>query len=222
MHAIRPVSVPRLHRAYSSVFTGFPPNFFAEHSMSSTPPASPTPFPATPYKPRYDKWPYNTHDFQRQDESADGIFYRQPRLVTHIDDAAIARLTAYYATVLPPAGRILDLCTSWKSFYPPATKAAVQRGDVEVFGVGLNAEEMALNGLFLGPERWRVLDLNRPPHDVREAWPGSEVQFDAVTCVVSVDYLKEPREVCGKLREAAREGGGFTWRLVIAVFRIRW
>ncbi|KAF1359855.1 hypothetical protein EJ07DRAFT_118145 [Lizonia empirigonia] len=175
--------------------------------MSSTPPPSPTPFPATPYKPRYDKWPYSSHDFQRQDKSADGIFYRQPRLVTHIDDPAIARLTAYYATVLPPTGRILDLCTSWKSFYPPATKAAVQRGDVEVFGVGLNAEEMALNGLFLGPERWRVLDLNRPPHDVREAWPGSEVQFDAVTCVVSVDYLKEPREVCGKLREATREGG---------------
>ncbi|KAJ4354957.1 hypothetical protein N0V95_003366 [Ascochyta clinopodiicola] len=175
--------------------------------MSTTSAPSQTPFPATPYKPRYDKWPYNASDFRRQDENDDGIFYRQPRLVTHIDDPAIERLTAYYDTVLPSKGKILDLCTSWKSFYPSTTKSLVQKNDVEVFGVGLNAEEMALNGLFQGKERWRVMDLNKAPHDARAGWPGQDLTFDAVTCVVSIDYLNKPLEVCKKLLEATKEGG---------------
>lgn len=209
MRTTRPASATLFiqRRAYSSVFGGFPPNFFAEHTMSSTSAPSSTPFPATPYKPRYDKWPYNSYDFQRQDENDDGIFYRQPRLVTHIDDPAIERLTAYYDTVLPATGRILDMCTSWKSFYPSSIKSAVQKNDVEVFGVGLNAEEMALNGLFQGKERWRVMDLNKAPHDAREGWPGQNLKFDAVTCVVSIDYLNHPLEVCKKLLESTKEGG---------------
>ena len=36
------------------------------------------------------------------DESDDEIFYEQPRLVTHIDDKAIAALTAYYAKEIAP------------------------------------------------------------------------------------------------------------------------
>lgn len=206
---IRPAPVTRLlqHRSYSSVFNGFPPNFFAEASMSSNNAQSSTPFPATSYKPRYDNWPYNASDFQRQDENDDGIFYRQPRLVTHIDDPAIARLTAYYDAVLPTKGRILDMCTSWKSFYPSSIKSAVQKNDVEVFGVGLNAEEMALNGLFQGKERWRVMDLNKPPHDPRAGWPGQDLRFDATTCVVSIDYLNKPLEVCRNLLDATKEGG---------------
>jgi hypothetical protein len=201
-----PTRLPH-YRTYSSVFNGFPPNFFAEAIMGlpSSAPSS-TAFPATPYKPRYDKWPYNTSDFRRQDENDDGIFYRQPRLVTHIDDAAIARLTSYYDTVLPKKGKILDMCTSWKSFYPSSTKTAVQNGDVEVFGVGLNAEEMALNGLFQGEKRWMVMDLNKPPHDPRAGWPKEELKFDAVTCVVSIDYLNHPLDVCKNLLYGANEG----------------
>ena len=102
----------------------------------------------------------------------------------------------------------MDMCTSWKSFYPSAIKEAIQRGELEVFGVGLNREEMALNGVFMGKqERWRVLDLNSPPHDVRVGWEGKELEFDATTCVVSVDYLNKPLEVCKKLLEATKEGG---------------
>jgi SAM-dependent methyltransferase len=167
-----------------------------------------SPFPATPYSPRYDKWPYNDSDFVRYDENDDGVFYRQPRLVTHIDDPSIARLTQYYDAALPKQGRIMDMCTSWKSFYSPSIKEAIQKGELEVFGVGLNAEEMALNGVFQGPDRWRVLDLNKPPHDARAGWErGQDLQFDAVTCVVSIDYLNKPLGVCKKLLEATKEGG---------------
>ena len=204
-----PLRVPRLShvRAYSSIFNGFPPNFFAEASMSSDQTPSPTPFPAKLYRPRYERWPYNASDFQRQDENDDGIFYRQPRLVTHIDDPAIERLTAYYDTVLPTKGKILDICTSWKSFYPPSSKSAVQTGDIEVYGVGLNAEEMSLNGLFQGEKRWRVMDLNKAPYDPRAGWLGQDLTFDATTCVVSIDYLNHPVEVCKNIWDATNEGG---------------
>jgi hypothetical protein len=164
------------------------------------------PFPATPYKPKYDNWPYKDSDFERYDEDDDGVFYRQPRLVTHIDDPSIARLTEYYGTVLPTKGRIMDMCTSWKSFYPSVTKSAVQSKELEVLGVGLNAEEMKLNGVF---KEWRVLDLNKAPHDVRSGWGETEkdIKFDAVTCVVSIDYLVKPLEICRNLLDATNEGG---------------
>lgn len=171
------------------------------------------PFPATPYKPTYDNWPYEESDFQRYDEDDDGVFYQQPRLVTHIDDPSIARLTQYYGTVLPKKGTIMDMCTSWKSFYPFETKSAVQKKELEVFGVGLNAEEMKLNGVF---KEWRVLDLNKPPYDVRAGWEGKgkDMKFDAVTCVVSIDYLNKPLEICRSLLDATNEGG--TVHLVIS------
>lgn len=164
-------------------------------------------FPSTPYKPKYDKWPYNASDFQRYDENDDGVFYRQARLVTHIDDPSIARLTQYYDTVLPREGTIMDMCTSWKSFYPFAIKESVQKKELEVFGVGLNAEEMKLNGVFQDTEHWRVMDLNKTPHDVRAGWKDKGLDFDAVTCVVSIDYLNKPLEICKKLLEATKEGG---------------
>lgn len=172
-------------------------------------------FPVTPYTPKHTTWPYTPSDFQRADESPDPLFYTQPRLVTHIDDAAIARLTAYYDTVLPLKGRILDLCTSWTSFYPASTARGVQDGQLEVFGVGLNAEEMKRNPVFGNDQHWRVLDLNQPPYDARAAWEvGRELSFDAVTCVVSIDYLTHPREVCEKLLDAVKEGGSI--QLVIS------
>jgi hypothetical protein len=171
--------------------------------MASAASVGSEPFPAASYTPAYDKWPYDASDFTRYDEDDDGVFYRQARLVTHIDDASIARLTEYYGTVLPTKGRIMDMCTSWKSFYPFGIKEAVQRKDLEVYGVGLNAEEMKLNGAL---KEWRVLDLNKAPHDVRSGW-GEDLKFDATTCVVSIDYLNKPLEICRNLLDATNEGG---------------
>lgn len=82
-------------------------------------------FPSVLYKPKYDTWPYSAQDFERSDETPDAQFYSEARLFTHIDDAAIARLKQYYETVLPRTGKILDLCTSWNSYYPTAVKKAV-------------------------------------------------------------------------------------------------
>jgi hypothetical protein len=197
-------------RTSSSSNYKFPYNYFSEHtplSISSRHFASNVMFPATSYRPKYDRWPYDSSDFKRYDESDDGIFYNQPRLVTHIDDNAVNALTRYYDTTLPREGKIMDVCTSWKSFYPTEVKDAVQKGQLEVYGIGLNAEEMGLNGVFQNNERWRVMDLNRPPHDVRSAWPQQDLKFHAITCVVSIDYLNRPLEVCKNLLEATVEGG---------------
>ncbi|KAA8621491.1 hypothetical protein PtrSN002B_010993 [Pyrenophora tritici-repentis] len=174
--------------------------------MASTSIVGPV-YPAVSYKPKYDNWPYNDSDFIRYDENDDSLFYQQPRLVTHIDDPAIARLTQYYDTALPKSGKIMDMCTSWKSFYPSSIIEAIQKKELEVFGVGLNAEEMSLNSVFQDPDHWRVMDLNKPLNDVRSGWQGQGLEFDAVTCVVSIDYLNKPLQICKNLLDATKEGG---------------
>src|SRR5919197_417398 len=75
--------------------------------------------------------------FRRYDESPDWLFYRQPRLVTHIDDGAIAAVTQLYRELLPPGGAILDLMSSWVSHLPPEV------GYRRVVGLGMNAQELA-------------------------------------------------------------------------------
>ena len=91
--------------------------------------------------------------FAREDESADAGFYRQPRLVTHIDDATIAALTDFYAEFLPPASRVLDLMSSLVSHLPDEDFGCVA-------GLGMNAEELAANPRLTD----RVVhDLNEEP-----------------------------------------------------------
>lgn len=175
--------------------------------MSTTTSPSTSTFPAIPYISKHTTWPYHPADFQRADSSPDKQFYSQPRLVTHIDDPSIARLTRYYDAVLPRKGAILDMCASWKSFYPVDVKEAVHKRELDVYGVGLNAEELSANQIFRDEECWRIVDLNQDPHDPRSGWDGKEIPFDAVTCGVSIDYLVQPLEVCAKVRDAMEDGG---------------
>ncbi|OAL44505.1 hypothetical protein IQ07DRAFT_577993 [Pyrenochaeta sp. DS3sAY3a] len=175
--------------------------------MSTHPPSLP-PFPSKPYTPTHTTWPYTPLDFTRHDSSPDTLFYLTPRFVTHIDAPAARRLTAYYASVLPCRGAILDLCASWTCFYPTHINQGVKNGDINVYGIGLNAAELGANTAFRGPGYWRVLDLNAPPYDVRgAAWSAQgDVRFDAITCAVSIDYLTHPLEVCSSLLGAAKAG----------------
>jgi SAM-dependent methyltransferase len=125
--------------------------------------------------------------FRRADEAADEAFYTEPRLVTHIDPAAIAAVTALYREFFPPGGAILDLMSSWVSHLPPDV---VYR---EVVGVGLNAEELAANPRLT---QWRVHNLNTRP-----ALPFGDAAFDGAAICVSVQYLTQPARV---FREVAR------------------
>ena len=98
--------------------------------------------------------PLRPEHFKRYDESPDPEFYAQPRLVTHIDDAAIAAAGAFYARVLPAGGKVLDLMTSWVSHLPDASRYT------GVAGLGMNAEELMANPQLT---EWVVHDLNANP-----------------------------------------------------------
>ena len=73
--------------------------------------------------------------FTKLDAEDDELFYEPPRLVCHIDDGAIAALTAFYRSLLPPE---IDYA--------------------EVIGHGMNATELAANPRL---SRWFVQNLNQ-------------------------------------------------------------
>ena len=131
-----------------------------------------------------DDWPPGF--FDRADPTDDAVFYRPPRFVTHIDDGAVAAVTALYDELGVPDGRVLDLMSSWVSHL--SRKPA---GGLTV--LGMNVAELRANPL---TDRYVVQDLNADP-----TLPFGDAAYDAVLCCVSVDYLVRPVEV---LREAAR------------------
>ena len=133
------------------------------------------------------------HFFRRMDESADELFYSIPRLVTHIDDGAIAAVTQLYREYFPRAGAVLDLMSSWVSHLPPE----IEYG--RVVGLGMNAEELAANPRL---DRWVVHDLNASP-----VLPFTDAEFDAGSICVSVDYLISPIEVLRDVGRVVKPGG---------------
>ncbi|MBV1691598.1 methyltransferase domain-containing protein [Novosphingobium sp. G106] len=133
--------------------------------------------------------------FGRQDEGDDLAFYAPPRLVTHIDDGAIAALTKCYRDLLPAGGTVLDLMSSWVSHLPPELELA------ECVGHGMNAVELKANPRLT---RWFVQDLNRD-----STLPLDAAAFDAALCCVSVQYLQQPIAVFTEVRRVLRPGAPF-------------
>jgi SAM-dependent methyltransferase len=138
---------------------------------------------------------FSAADFDRLDPRPDSTFYDLPRLVVHIDDGAIAAVTALVRRLAPPGGRVLDLMSSYRSHLPADVAVA------EVVGVGLNAEEMAANPQLTS---WRVHDLNAEP-----TLSEPEATFDLALCTVSVQYLVQPLEVFAAVRRVLRPDGVF-------------
>ncbi len=130
--------------------------------------------------------------FERADEGDDGLFYAPARLVSHIDDSAVAALSAFYGERLTPGGAVLDLMSSWVSHLPPDPPLG------DVIGHGMNAEELAANPRLT---RWWVQDLNR---DARLPLP--DAGLDAALCCVGVQYLQRPVEVFAEVRRSLRSG----------------
>lgn len=127
------------------------------------------------------------NSFRRYDETPDEEFYREPRIVTHIDDRAIAAVTQLYREYFPEGGAVLDLMSSWVSHLPP--EVSYRR----VVGLGMNEEELHRNPRL---DAYVIQNLNTEPH-----LPFGEAEFDGAGICVSVDYLTRPVEV---LREAGR------------------
>ncbi len=136
-----------------------------------------------------------SHLFRRQDESPDGAFYREPRFVTHIDDATMDALTQLYREVLTPGADVLDLMSSWVSHLPEDVRYG------RVAGLGLNERELAGNPRL---DDYAVHDLNRNPE-----LPYPEASFDFVVNAVSVQYLTRPIEVFASVARVLRPGGTY-------------
>ena len=133
--------------------------------------------------------------FRKIDDTDDSVFYAPARLVTHIDAAAIAALTAFYSSAIPSGGVILDLMSSWVSHLPPDLAAG------EIIGHGMNAVELAANPRL---SRWFVQDLNRDP-----VLNLADAQCDAALCCVSVQYLQNPIAVFAEVVRVLRPGAPF-------------
>ena len=151
--------------------------------------------------------------FARIDEGDDAEFYEPARLVYHIDNHAVAVLTALYREILPAGGVLLDLMSSWVSHLPPDVDYA------EVIGHGMNAEELAANPRL---SRWFVQNLNRDP-----VLPLADASADAAMICVSVQYLQQPVAVLREVERVLRPGGliviSFSnrcfWTKAVAVWR---
>jgi SAM-dependent methyltransferase len=130
--------------------------------------------------------------FARADETPDPSFYDPIRLVTHIDDRAIAAVGALYRE-LAIDGEVLDLMSSWVSHFASRPRSLTV--------LGMNAAELARNPM---ADARIVHDLNADP-----TLPFADATFDAAVCCVSVDYLVRPVAVFRDLGRVLRPGGGF-------------
>jgi SAM-dependent methyltransferase len=141
--------------------------------------------------------------FTRADENEDGVFYARPRLVNHIDDAAVAVIAGLYGRLIPLQAEVLDLMGSWRSHLPEALPLKA------LAVLGMNPDELNANPR--ASERV-VHDLNLQP--VLPFGPG---RFDAVVCTVSVEYMVRPFEVFDEVARVLKPGGAF-----ILTFSNRW
>ena len=130
--------------------------------------------------------------FDRADPSSDAEFYSWPRIVTHIDAAAIAAVSDLYEE-LAVEGEVLDLMGSWVSHFRRTPEALTV--------LGMNAEELAAN-----PQASATVihDLNTDPR-----LPFASASFDAAVCCVSVDYLTQPVEVFADVARVLRPDAPF-------------
>jgi SAM-dependent methyltransferase len=136
--------------------------------------------------------PFPDGFFARDDDTDDRDFYAPVRLVTHIDDGAIAAVGALYDE-LGLRGRVLDLMSSWVSHFQAAPEQLVT--------LGMNAYELANNAQAIGGV---VHDLNAHPR-----LPFRDESFDAAVCCVSVDYLVRPVDVFRAVNAVLRPGAPF-------------
>ncbi len=139
--------------------------------------------------------PFQPDDFVRLDASPDPEFYRMPRKVVHIDDAAIAAVKQFVHEVFPANGVVLDLLSSWRSHWPPGLPAK------RLVGLGLNAVEMADNPDL---DDYVVHDVNADPH-----LPFADAMFDAAILSVSIQYLIKPVDVFQEVNRCLQPGGVF-------------
>ena len=133
--------------------------------------------------------------FARIDETDDRLFYTDPRIVTHIDDNAVAAIKEFFGQTLPRNAAILDLMSSAFSHLPEGFPT--QR----MVGLGLNAVELHVNPVL---DEHVIHDLNADP-----TLPFDDGEFAAVIMTVSMQYLTKPVEVFREVHRILQPDGPF-------------
>lgn len=211
--------VNRLSRPFTYTTAIRSASIFAGLMSASSTAETPTTIPVSvrKYTPKNPDapFPYTKADLTPTENGGDASFYRVPRIVTHIDNNAIATVRNYYAKELPTSGTILDFCSSWISHYPQNVEEAAAagrggkgEGGLTVLGMGMNKTELSQNPVL---HAWCVQDLNEDPVIKLPATEADRQDvsplLDAATCVVSIDYLTKPIELLTTLRELTKDGG---------------
>lgn len=132
---------------------------------------------------------------EREDETADPIFYKPERLVHHVDTTASKHLSNIYASFLSKGDQVLDLMAGWVSHLPE------NLGLSEVVGLGMNLNEMNANPALT---QKIVHDLNADT-----VLPLEDAQLDAVICSLSIEYLTRPKAILKEVLRVLKPGGRF-------------
>ena len=141
--------------------------------------------------------------FHRDDDTVDPLFYSRPRLVQHVDDAALDLIRQLYGRFITDGMRVLDLMGSWDSHLPADVHLK------QAAGLGLNEVELRKNPALT---EFRVHDLNQKP-----TLDFPDGGFDVVVCTVSVEYLTDPDAVFREVARVLKPGGRF-----VVTFSNRW
>lgn len=166
------------------LISGEGPGFQAEH------PAGPTDF-------------MTDDPYFRQDSGEDPLFYREPRLLNHVDTVAGDHIAALYSRLLEPGTKTLDLMSSWNSHLQHSGDSLV------VSGLGMNQAELQQNSVLA--ERV-IQDLNINP-----VLPFEDGEFEACICSLSVEYLTQPDAVVREVGRVLKKGAPF-----VVTFSDRW
>jgi SAM-dependent methyltransferase/FKBP-type peptidyl-prolyl cis-trans isomerase 2 len=144
-----------------------------------------------------------TPAFERDDSSADTLFYSKPRLTQHLDNTALSMVTNTYDRFLRDGMQVLDLMSSWQSHLPERHRLK------RVVGLGLNQTELDSNSQLTESI---LQDLNINPE-----LPFGADTFDVVLCTVSVEYLIDPMAVFDEVARVLKPGGH-----LVVTFSNRW
>ncbi len=133
------------------------------------------------------------HDRLKIDNNDDKLFYREPKLVYHLDSNFRKKLTEHYRRRLKSSSVILDLMSSWVSHLPP------EKYYKHVIGHGLNEKELFLNKRL---NSFFIQDLN-----ANFKLPYKENYFDYVLIVAGWQYLQYPEHISAELYRITKSGG---------------
>ncbi|MDJ0624054.1 MAG: methyltransferase domain-containing protein [Desulfocapsaceae bacterium] len=137
---------------------------------------------------------------ERLSQSDDTYFYKQPRLVDHVDAQAREHLYQFCSSIIAKEMRVLDLMSSVQSHLPPCRKLT---------GLGMNEAELQANPSLTD---YLVHDLNLQPQ-----LPYHESSYDAVCCHLSFEYLLYPSIVLAECARVLKENG-----VLLISFSNRW